>query len=125
MFRMSSRGLLTVSYVEDFRVDHVDGITRRIGRDLIEDVGKLDLVLIQGYVSDVRRANNVVHSEQGVVRVAQWLLFINVDGGHGWPSRAQSINKGARLDQRRPARVDQHGGGLHARQITPGDDAPR
>ena len=39
-----------------------------MGRDLIEDVGKLDL--IPGHVSDVRCANNVVHSEQGVDAVA-------------------------------------------------------
>src|SRR5213075_2366522 len=68
--RGPSHGSRALQHVEDFRVHHVDGVTCRVGGDLIEDVGKLDLVLFPRHISDVRRANNVVHCEQAVIRVA-------------------------------------------------------
>src|SRR5215468_6563600 len=57
----SSSGPPASQHVEDLRVHDVDGITRSVGDDLIEDVGKLDLVLLLRHVPDVWRANNIAH----------------------------------------------------------------
>jgi len=79
-----------------FRIHYIDGAARRVTNDLVEDVGKLDFVLFPRYVSDVGRANNVVHRQQVMVGVDQWFLFVDIDGSHAWPSSAQRIDKAPR-----------------------------
>ena len=117
-----SGGSSASQHVEDVRVHDVDRVTRRVGADLIEDIRKLDFVLVPRHVSDVRCAHNVIHSQQRVAGVSQRFVFVNIDGSHAWPARAQSSDKGTRLNQRRPACIDQQSAGFHARQIISGDD---
>lgn len=79
-------------HVEDFWVHDIDGVTRRVGGDLIEDIRNLDFVLVPRHVSDVRCADNAIHCKQWVAGVSQRFVFVNIYGSHTWPAPAQSIH---------------------------------
>ena len=73
----------------------------------------------------MRRADHVVHGQQGIVDVAERFLFIDIDGRHAGPAGAEGIDQRVRLNQRRAAGVDQQRRGFHAREVFCLDDAAR
>ena len=111
--------------LQHVRVHHVDRIAGRIGRDLVENVGELNLEFLARHVAEVRRADDVVHVEQRVLGVAQRLLVVDVDRRHAGAAGPQRVDQRAALDQLRAAGVDQQRRGLHAPQVVRGDDAAR
>src|SRR6185503_19995588 len=50
-------------------IHHVDRASFGVRQDLIEYIGKLDLVLVSRDIADVRSDDHVVHSEEWVVRI--------------------------------------------------------
>ena len=66
-----SGGASAFQYVEDLRVHDIDGITCRIGVDLVEDIRKLDFMLVPRHISDMRRAHHVIHGQERVAGVPQ------------------------------------------------------
>jgi hypothetical protein len=55
--------------LQHFSIHHIDRRALCVGGDLIEDLSKLDFVFLARDVANVRRADDVVHAEQRVVRV--------------------------------------------------------
>ncbi len=60
--------------------------------DLVENVRKLNLVLLAGDVTNSLRTDDVGHPEERMVRVEEGLFLIDVDSGNPRPSRPQSVN---------------------------------
>ena len=56
------------SFPERVRIDDVDRLAGGVGDDLVEDVRELELVLLARDVAEVRRADDVVHGEQRMLR---------------------------------------------------------
>ena len=56
-------------------IHDVDRFAARVGDDLVEDVPELDLVFLTRDVSDVRRADDVLHLQQRMAGIAQRLFF--------------------------------------------------
>src|SRR5438874_9123845 len=99
--------------LQHLRVYDVDRRAGGEGVDLVEDVGELQLPLLARDVADVRRADCVLKRQQRVLARAHRLVLVDVDRGHPGPACLQRCGQRARLDQPRPAGVDQQRGGLH------------
>src|SRR5262245_27668151 len=107
------------------RVDDVDRRAGFIRVDLIEDVGELQLPLLAGDVSDVGSADDVVHGEQWMSRVAYRFVLEHINGGHTRTARLQCLDECPWLDEPGAAGVDKQGRRLHPSQVVAGDDAAR
>src|SRR5262245_43230960 len=60
-FETRSRTSISLQDIEHLRIHDVDWVARRIRVDLIENIRKLDFVLVPRHVSDVWCTHNVVH----------------------------------------------------------------
>lgn len=98
-------------------VDDVSGCTGGESDDLVEDIGELKLVLIAGDIADVRGTHNIVHVEQRIVAVSQWLVLVNINGGHAGSPGSQSCHRGPGFHQPSSAAVDKQGARLHPCEI--------
>src|ERR1700688_2708248 len=74
------------SALKDIGIDDICGRSGGERIDLVEDVRELDLPFITGDVADVRSAHDIVHLEQGVAGVHQWLCVVNINSGHAGPT---------------------------------------
>jgi hypothetical protein len=63
--------------------------------------------------------------QERVVGVGERLVLVDVHSREAGASSAERVDERPRLDQRRPARVHEHGGRLHAREVGGRDDPPR
>src|ERR1700733_14551482 len=79
---MAPSGASVPALFNSSRVDDVDRRASRIGDDLLEDVCELEFILVASHIADMRRANDVVHRNQRIVRVEQRLFLEHVDCGH-------------------------------------------
>ena len=104
-------------------VHHVDWTPLGVRHDLIEDIGELNFELISRDVADVRRAYDIGHREQRVIRIAQRLFLINIDRGHCRASDPQRVHEGAWFEELSSAGIDQQRGRLHPHEVRCGDDA--
>ena len=52
-----------------------------------EDVGELNFILVAGHIADVRRADDVIHAQQGVGRADHGFVFIDVHRRQAWMPR--------------------------------------
>ena len=105
-------------------VDDVDGTARRVGVDLIEDVGELYLVLVLRHVADMGCADDVVRSKQWMGSVAQRFDFVDVESRHARTPGFQRHLQGSGFDQLCAAGVDEKSRRLHASEVDAGDDTP-
>ena len=80
------------------RVDDVDGARRQRSVDLVETSANCSSHSFVGDVADVRRAEDVVHREQQVARVAQRLLLGDVSAAIPGASAPQRGDERSRLD---------------------------
>ena len=108
---------------QDFRIDYVNGRARSIGGVLVENIGELNFVLVTRHITDVRRTDDVFHQQQGMSRVQNRFLFVDVNRRHAGAPRAQSVHQGTRLDQRCATGIDQQSCWLHASEVSGGDYA--
>ncbi len=84
-----------------------------------------DLVFVLRDVADVRRAHDIVHRQQRIVRIAHRFGLVDVHRRQARPAGAQRLGQGVRCDQPRTACVDQQGRGLHPRKVARPDNAAR
>src|SRR5258707_7369754 len=102
----STSGHCAVSCVENALIDNVDRLSSAEGRDLVEDIRELDFVFFVGYVSYVRRADNLVHPQQWMIDVLNRLLLEHIDRSHAGMPLFESADQDAGFNQARPAGVD-------------------
>jgi hypothetical protein len=55
--------------VEDVRIYYIDWCPDLVGIDLIKHICKLKLPFLMGYIADVRRTDDLGHSQQRILRV--------------------------------------------------------
>jgi hypothetical protein len=65
---------------------------------LVEDVGKLELVLLPRHVADVRGCDDVVEGKERVVAAGDRLLLKHVHGGEARPARPQRADERSGCD---------------------------
>src|SRR6266850_2220583 len=54
---------------QHLRIHNIDGCAGRVSDDLVEYVGELGFVLLASDISDVRRADDILHCEQRIIGV--------------------------------------------------------
>ena len=109
--------------VERRRIHHVDRAAAGKGFDLVENVGKLDLVLIPSDIADVWGADDILQFQQRVIRVQERFGLVNIHRRQARAAGTKRAFQRIRLDQSGAAGVHQERRGFHSRKICRGDDA--
>ena len=94
-------------------------------RDLREDLGELELELVERHVADVRGAQRPGDRLEPVGAVEQRLVVEHVDRRAPGSAPAQRGGERAALDEACAARVHEERVGLHPIEVLGGHDAPR
>ena len=118
-------GVTIPARAPDLRVDHVDRRTGGERGDLVVDVGELEIELVLGDVTDVRRRDHRGVAQHRVVRVEQRFGVEHVERQRAGPACRERRLQRAGRDEARARRVDERRRGLHREEVVCGDDAAR
>src|SRR5437762_9428591 len=60
-------------------VHDVDRLAALVGENLVEDVGELQLPLVERDIAEMRRADDVVHGEERMLAIGDRLVLVDID----------------------------------------------